>query len=711
MSSYTRAHQIFATSPKKTLEAFLDGDYSVKESLAETSCDETTTPNTEDSGYVSHTDVTTENYVNGSEPDSTPLLETGLGSKLDFNTSHQVIDAFWNTHNKWTKTFGNPDLKLDFDVESYIKEATDKLFSDSSNEDFGTKLEIANQKLSWLLAYCCQQESDVTTHTLDDSESSSEDEQEDSDGEPAHEKEDGKDQGESVMVEEDTEGTTQSLEAATDEQIEVEEGVGASPDDTDSDDSDSSDSGSDWMPKKKPAPTPATKSKKRSREVYETQQEKNTRWQAYKKRRNDRFLAGVPVAEANDKRLRKEKEINSLYHPFGKVDGLYIGIAPQTAVDLDSDDDLWWRTPFTSIMEKPSSKRSRDEDEDEQPQPAKKVQKTAVYTGRRLTTAQKWFLEKGKIKPGRVTVDRLRPGAKGRTFEQKMRGDWGTPKATLTMAQLNTIRKHAKYTMNQYHGKKTFPQTSMTHREALNFNQFLRHTTSKYALERGDVWEEDPIIDGHLIKYELGKFRQIREGKQARRNRLAAGEDQDSESDLSDDDSKYDDDKATCGWNLEERMERYLAKKRAKEAGLQEEFDEEEVVEQPSRRQYKRKRGVMQQEDEDREEVAEQPRRRQYKRKRLDMEEEDDEEDDRKKVRKPRRKNKGKGRAVPRADEEDYRDDDRKPRRKYIAKNKGKGKAATQVDKEFGEATEDQEETAVWERAGPSQTIQPQEET
>lgn len=223
------------------------------------------------------------------------------------------------------------------------------------------------------------------------------------------------------------------------------------------------------------------------------------------------------------------------------------------------------------------------------------------------------------------------------------------------------LRKHFKYTTTMFDGKndtKAVNNVTITHREALRFNAFLGPRDTKYSLERGDVSEEDPIIDGHLIKFEMERFQKIRRGKRARRQRLARGEDQDDESDLSSDDSQYGDDKATCGWDLEERMDYYLAKQAAKKDGVEDEYDgaDEDDVPKPQRR-----------------------------------------------------KNKGKGRALAGADgEADYKEESYKPRRK--SKGGGKGRATVQdvqeLDYDHGHYADCEEAEAIPSTAKSTQTIQ-----
>lgn len=116
----------------------------------------------------------------------------------------------------------------------------------------------------------------------------------------------------------------------------------------------------------------------------------------------------------------------------------------------------------------------------------------------------------------------------------------GTPRPDkVTKADFQTLRKHGKYHCKAYNklGPNNTYDLPLTVREALRYEKISSANGWTFKLERGDLPEEDPLIDGRLMKFELGIFRRIRRGEKARRTRLAAGENQD-ESDFSDDDTQ-----------------------------------------------------------------------------------------------------------------------------------------------------------------------------
>ncbi|KAH9212332.1 hypothetical protein DL95DRAFT_391637 [Leptodontidium sp. 2 PMI_412] len=267
---------------------------------------------------------------------------------------------------------------------------------------------------------------------------------------------------------------------------------------------------------------------------------------------------------------------NPIYHPFGAVPGLYLGTGSPYANQADSDQtdsnqsDAAPSMPTRAARPAPRKAKTKSTN-------TKRTNKVAI--SRAFSTnsrneshdsraARLWFLKKGLISPAPISHKSTRPGAKNRSYASKAGGDWGTPRPLkVTKADSRILRKHVKYTTQGYVKPvpKEFYSLPLTHREARRYEQMPSSNGWKYVLERGDVSEEDPMIDGRLLKFELNQFRAIRRGKQLRRARLAAGEDQDDESSLSDDDSKYDSDRATCGWNLVQRKVRYEAK--AKDMG------------------------------------------------------------------------------------------------------------------------------------------------
>jgi len=609
---------------------------------------------------------------------------------------------------------GGADYQPNFDIDSLIDDLTNQLFDQATQESVSDGFELARQELSRMLVedsiaqdmakkvatadYAGDKGQNVGEGTAFESDGTDNDGQ---DGDyqyqeskigtavEAHREsidpdehdgcEDEIDVVETVhgcleqghAVEEDRVGSGDE-----DEQFEDgHEHGGLDIEESDSDSS-SSDSGSDWAPKKKKT-VAARKLKKRSREFFETAEERETRWQNHKRRKIEIAQVKEAAYEKNSRRIQKDKEPNACYHPFGACEGLYLGVPPSN-IESDSEDDLAWNYSetldhgageFRPPVAQKSRKRSFAAEEGESIRPAKKSHRAlAGNSGKRdrspqrpLSDAQKWFLEQGKIKPGPVSVKKLRAGSVGRSYGQKRRGDWGNPKDSITKAQMYRLRKHFKHTTTMFDGKndtKAVNNVTITHREALRFNAFLGPRDTKYSLERGDVSEEDPIIDGHLIKFEMERFQKIRRGKRARRQRLARGEDQDDESDLSSDDSQYGDDKATCGWDLEERMDYYLAKQAAKKDGVEDEYDgaDEDDVPKPQRR-----------------------------------------------------KNKGKGRALAGADgEPDYKEESYKPRRK--SKGGGKGRAAVQdvqeLDYDHGHYPDYEEAEAIPSTAESTQTIQ-----
>ncbi|KAH7408907.1 hypothetical protein BKA64DRAFT_773346 [Cadophora sp. MPI-SDFR-AT-0126] len=683
MSLYITAQQTPAVSAEESFDSFLADESSSEESPVETVATNTatsrnsTTPESDcsDSVYTPSPATkkrpektsTTRGLPHGYETTATPPVETPAGRNLDNDgqTAEEVKASFQHSYNQWKKATGNWHYRAGFDIGAFIDQAADQILT--ADVKFPSKMEMAKKKTAAEeVERGLREEQGVINRTVDEV----------ADG---HGEDNEEDNGEA-------EGAGQAADKHGDEQENAGPGHDNQPDDDpydipntdDSDSSSSSEDGWDWVPKKKKS-APAPMSRKRSREASETPAEKEIRWQEYKKRK-------LAIALSNESNTQEIKEADSCYHPFSASPGLYIGMRP---TDLDSDNDLPIDNSSPEDSDKgpsrpraaatpQSHKRSFLEEVGEPSQPAKKARKTHAtksnnsYQGpqRQLSVAQKWFLEQSKIKPGPVNVSKLRRGAKGRTLAQKQRGDWGTPKNTITKAQMNTIRKHSKYTTKVYLDKDVVTNMAMTHREAIHFEKLVGSKSSKYILERGDVSEEDPIIDGHLIKFELTQFQRIRKGKQARRERLTAGEDQDSESSLSDDDSQYGDDKATCGWDLQERMEYYLAGQEAKKAGVEEDYDgsdEDEEDEEPPLRKNKGKGRAVSR----------------------DYCEEDEEEN-----RKARGRNKGKGRVVASAhDEEDY--DEPKQRRK----SKGKGLAMVQAAGEYEAQEDNADKEETWERA------------
>ena len=591
------------------------------------------------------------------------------------------------------------EYKPSFDIDSLIDDLAHQLFDRATQESVSDGFELARQELSRMLAQdriaqdmaknmATAEHAEPRIQGLGEgtpSESEGTDDDQDGDYQDQESETEGAEEehrenvdldkldacedeseaadtehGRGRLIQEDQVGSRGELE-----QIEDDHEYGVLDNEDSDSDSSSSDSGSDWAPKKNKA-IAARKSRKRSHEVLETAEEKDNRWRNHKRRK----LAIAEVKEAayekTLRRIQKDKEANSSYHPFGACDGLYIGMPPRD-LESDSENDLAWNYSETldhgeresrPPAAQKSRKRSFVEEDGHPSQPAKKVRKTKngnagkarQSASRPLSAAQKWFLEQAKIEPPAVKVKTRRPGAKGRTPYMKTRNDWGTPKRSVTKREFDAIRKHGKYLTSLFNTTNV-AILPMTYREALHLESLSEPGGWRYELERGDVSEEDPIIDGRMIKFELMQFQRTRRGKQARRERLARGENQDTESDLSDDDSQYGDDKATCGWDLEERMEYYLAKNAARDAGLEGGYDaaDEEDVEDAPRAKNKGKGKIVARANDE------------------DYEEEDSP--------RPLRKNKGKGRALAGANgETDYEEENTKSRRK----SKGKGRNVVQ---------------------------------
>ncbi|PVH78030.1 hypothetical protein DL98DRAFT_573432 [Cadophora sp. DSE1049] len=732
MSSYVPAPHMSAAFPEENLDSFPDYDFSGEDSPVENSVADTatsyhsTTPDTEDSSSVyeptAATDKDAEETLSagevphGYEAKPTPPIKAPSGRNLavDCTTPDEVKAAFAYTYGQWKKASENREYKPGFDVDTFIIETVNHLFSGVSQKNFNAEFKSAKQKFSWLLVRdIYKQDPAIKVAAAEEVEPRLQEEEQ---GTTLERNYADYDDGDHDYEEDDNEAESTEEGYDEDAQVDEEDDAGVGHDDEpiedkhryegpgidESDSSSSSEDGWDWVPKKKAETAP--NSRKRSREVSETAEEKAIRWQDYKKRKLAIALSKEAIAQEN----QEEKEANSCYHPFGASRGLYIGMRPTVP---ESDEDLPVAHygpmdngggPSRPSATRPSRKRSFTEEDGEPSQPVKKARKThAVNSGngyqgpqRPSGAAQRWFLELGKIKPAPLNLKRLsnRPGAKNRSIFSKRRGDWGTPRPRkVSKADFLSLRKHGKYTTKAYDtlaldGTYSLP---LTNREALRYEQMPGSNDWKYELERGDISEEDPIIDGKLILFERKLFRDIRRGKKARRERLAMGEDQDSESSLSDDDSQYGDGKATCGWDLEERMEYYLAKQAAKEAGVEDEYDgsdEEDDGGRPRRKNNGKGRAMAQADEED----------------------EDEEEDP-----KPRRRNKGKGRAMAKTDDEaDYEEESPKPRRK----NKGKGRTVIQGEAEEddvqennaddGETMEHQQEVAVEYTAEPGQTIQ-----
>ncbi|KAL2068535.1 hypothetical protein VTL71DRAFT_14872 [Oculimacula yallundae] len=316
--------------------------------------------------------------------------------------------------------------------------------------------------------------------------------------------------------------------------------------------------------------------------------EQMIKYQASKKTKLNSGLASVAnnfIPEVRPEVRPERDEVGLPYHEFGPVEGLY----GTRLADSDAPIPVPIATVPTTVRKltrkKPASRRLDDSDseEEEQSVPAKKARPDRAVTKTKKSRlflssnqnedpqakdARMWFLDQAKAMPlDTLPIGPQRAGAKGRKYGSKKRGDWGTPRPrAVSKAQFQAVRKHGKYTTNAYINKGPSDTYSLplTHREARRYENMPISNGYTHFFERGDYSEEDPLIDGRLIKFELGHFQAIREGKILRRERLAAGENQDDESSLSDDDSQYDSDRATCGWDLVQLKAIYDAKAKAR---------------------------------------------------------------------------------------------------------------------------------------------------